>query len=233
MTPPDGAAPALLVARDVFHIYADGDLRTVALRGVSLVLDAGRWTTVTGPSGSGKSTLLHALSGVLRPSAGSVSVAGEDVTRLRPDERARWRRQRVGVVLQRDNLHPCLDLAENVALPLRLDRWKPRAIHRRVEELLGLVGLGHRAEHRVARLSGGEEQRAALAVAIAARPHVVLADEPTGELDQVTAGTVLDLLDGLVRDEGLALLTVTHSAQVADRSDRRLRMHDGQVLGVD
>jgi ABC-type lipoprotein export system ATPase subunit len=183
-----------------------------------------------GPSGSGKSTLLHALAGVLEPSAGSVSIDGEDVTRLRPADRARWRRRRVGVVLQRDNLHPLLDLAENIALPLRLDRRHGDDIRRRVAELLRLVGLTHRGDHRVTSLSGGEAQRAALAVALATRPRVLLADEPTGELDEVTAGGILDLLDGLVRDDRLALLTVTHSAQVAERADRRLRMHDGRVL---
>jgi ABC-type lipoprotein export system ATPase subunit len=224
-----GAAP-VLTARGVFHIYREGGMRTVALRGADLTLDPGSWTTVMGPSGSGKSTLLHALAGVLEPSAGSVSIDGEDVTRLEPADRARWRRQRVGVVLQRDNLHPLLDLAENVALPLRLDGRDKGGIRRRVDELLQLVGLAHRGGHRVARLSGGEGQRAALAVAIATRPRVLLADEPTGELDEHTAGAILDLLDGLVREDRLAVLTVTHSDQVAQRADRRLIMHDGLVL---
>lgn len=225
-----GAAAPVLTARGLFHIYREGEMRTVALRGADLTLQPGSWTTVMGPSGSGKSTLLHALAGVLEPSAGSVSIDGEDVTRLRPADRASWRRRRVGVVLQRDNLHPLLDLAENVALPLRLDRRDEGRIRRRVDELLQLVGLAHRAAHRVARLSGGEGQRAALAVAIATRPRVLLADEPTGELDEVTAGAILDLLEGLVCDDGLAVLTVTHSAQVSERADRRLTMHDGQVL---
>jgi ABC-type lipoprotein export system ATPase subunit len=224
----DGAP--VLTARGVFHIYRDGGMRTVALRGADLTLDPGSWTTVMGPSGSGKSTLLHALAGVLEPSAGSVSIDGEDVTRLRPADRASWRRRRVGVVLQRDNLHPLLDLAENVALPLRLDHRDTGGIRRRVDELLQLVGLAHRGGYRVARLSGGERQRAALAVAIATRPRVLLADEPTGELDEDTAGGILDLLDGLVREDRLAVLTVTHSNQVAQRADRRLRMHDGLVL---
>jgi ABC-type lipoprotein export system ATPase subunit len=224
-----GTAP-VLTARGLYHIYREGEMRTAALRGADLTLEPGSWTTVMGPSGSGKSTLLHALAGVLEPSAGSVSIDGEDVTRLRPADRARWRRRRVGVVLQRDNLHPLLDLAENVALPLRLDRRGEHGIRWRVAELLQLVGLAHRAGHRVASLSGGEGQRAALAVALATRPRVLLADEPTGELDEVTAGGILDLLDGLVRDDRLALLTVTHSAQVSERADRRLTMHDGRVL---
>lgn len=224
-----GVAP-VLTARGLYHIYREGEMRTVALRGAELTLEPGSWTTVMGPSGSGKTTLLHALAGVLEPSAGSVIIDGEDVTRLRPADRARWRRQRVGVVLQRDNLHPLLNLTENVALPLRLDRRSEGRIRERVDELLQLVGLAHLCGHRVARLSGGEGQRAALAVAIATRPRVLLADEPTGELDEATAGGILDLLEGLVRDDRLAVLTVTHSAQVSERADRRLTMHDGQVL---
>jgi putative ABC transport system ATP-binding protein len=224
-----GVAP-VLTARGLYHIYREGEMRTVALRGAELTLERGSWTTVMGPSGSGKTTLLHALAGVLEPSAGSVIIDGEDVTRLRPADRARWRRQRVGVVLQRDNLHPLLNLTENVALPLRLDRRSEGRIRERVDELLQLVGLAHLCGHRVARLSGGEGQRAALAVAIATRPRVLLADEPTGELDEATAGGILDLLEGLVRDDRLAVLTVTHSAQVSERADRRLTMHDGQVL---
>ena len=231
MTAEDAGGAPVLTARGLYHIYRDGGMRTVALRGADLTLEPGSWTTVMGPSGSGKSTLLHALAGLLEPTAGSVSIDGEDVTRLRPAERARWRRRRVGVVLQRDNLHPLLDVAENVALPLRLDRRdEPAGSAGGSTSCSQLVGLADRGGHRVARLSGGEAQRAALAVAIATRPRVLLADEPTGELDEDTAGGMLDLLDGLVREDRLAMLTVTHSDQVAERADRRLTMHDGLVL---
>jgi ABC-type lipoprotein export system ATPase subunit len=136
----------------------------------------------------------------------------------------------VGVVLQRDSLHPLLDVADNVALPLRLDDRPPDEIRARVGELLDLVGLGGLADRHVGQLSGGEAQRAALAVALAARPSVLLADEPTGELDEATAAAILDLIDQAVRTSRTAVLTVTHSAQVSERADRRLAMLDGLVL---
>jgi ABC-type lipoprotein export system ATPase subunit len=220
----------VLEARGVFLIYRDGETRTVALRGADISLDAGTWTCVMGPSGSGKSTLLQSLAGTIEPSAGSVILEGEDVTRLSRVERARWRRRRVGVVLQRDSLHPLLDVADNVALPLRLDDRPPDEIRARVGELLDLVGLGGLADRHVGQLSGGEAQRAALAVALAARPSVLLADEPTGELDEATAAAILDLIDQAVRTSRTAVLTVTHSAQVSERADRRLAMLDGLVL---
>ena len=224
-----GPGPAL-EARDLYHIYGDGEIRTVALRGADIRLDPGTWTTVMGPSGSGKSTLLHALAGIVDPSAGAVFIDGEDVTRLTRVERARWRRRRVGVVLQRDNLHPLLDVAENVALPLQLDGRPAGEIRRRVAQLLEDVGLAALADHRVSQLSGGEAQRAALAVALAARPSVLLADEPTGELDEVTAAAILDLIQAAVSTANTAVLTVTHSAKVGERADRRLVMRDGVVL---
>ena len=225
-----GLASPALEARGLFHIYRDGEMRTTALRGASITLDAGSWTTVMGPSGSGKSTLLHALAGIVEPSAGAVFIDGEDVTRLSREERARWRRRRVGVVLQRDSLHPMLDVADNVALPLRLDGRPSGEIRRRVAELLEHVGLADHATDRVGRLSGGEAQRAALAVALAARPSVLLADEPTGELDEETAGDILDLIADAVRSSRTAVLTVTHSRLVGERADRRLTMRDGVVL---
>lgn len=224
-----GPGPAL-EARALYHIYGEGAMRTVALRGADISLDPGTWTTVMGPSGSGKSTLLHALAGIIDPSAGAVFIDGEDVTRLTRVERARWRRRRVGVVLQRDSLHPLLDVAENVALPLQLDGRPPEEISRRVAELLDDVGLAALSDHRVSQLSGGEAQRAALAVALAARPSVLLADEPTGELDEATAAGILDLIGAAVAKANTAVLTVTHSARVGERADRRLVMRDGVVL---
>jgi ABC-type lipoprotein export system ATPase subunit len=182
-----------------------------------------------GPSGSGKSTLIHVLAGLLEPSGGSVMIEGEDITRLPPPERARKRRRTVGIVLQRDNLHPLLDVAGNVALPLRLDGRPAHEVRARVDELLLRVGLVERRRHRVAQLSGGEAQRVAIGVAVAAKPRVLFADEPTGELDEATAAGVLDLLEE-IRKEGTAVLTVTHNPQVAERATRRLAMRDGEVI---
>jgi ABC-type lipoprotein export system ATPase subunit len=218
-----------LDARGLYHIYREGTLETVALRGAELTLMSSSWTSIMGPSGSGKSTLVHVLAGLLEPSGGSVIVEGEDLTRASPEERDRWRRRRVGVVLQRDNLHPLLDLAANVSLPLRLERRPRREVKTRVQELLEEVGLGNRRDHRIDQLSGGEAQRAAIAVALAPRPQVLLADEPTGELDESTAAGILDVLEALRSEEGAAILTVTHNAQVAERADRRLVMRDGTI----
>jgi ABC-type lipoprotein export system ATPase subunit len=224
---------AALEARGLYHIYREGPVRTIALRGADVVLEQASWTSLMGPSGSGKSTLMHILAGLLEPSAGSVTVGGEDVTRLPTTGRDGWRRRNVGVVLQRDNLHPQLDAADNVALPLRLDGRSGPEVRARVTELLEQVGLGGRHHAIVGQLSGGEAQRVAIAVALANRPSVLLADEPTGELDEVTAAGVLDLLDVLRTEEGAAVLTVTHNPGVAQRASKRLTMRDGVVIDGD
>jgi putative ABC transport system ATP-binding protein len=216
-------------ARGLYHIYRETEVETVALRGTGLVLEPATWTSLMGPSGCGKSTLVNILAGLVEPSAGSVIVDGRDITRLPPTERARWRRQRVGVVLQRDNLHPLLDLGENVALPLRLEGWSRDRIRHRVDRLLDDVGLRDRRHHRGGQLSGGEAQRAAIAVALSAGSSVLLLDEPTGELDEATGSGILDLLSALRTEEGASIFTVTHNVQVADRADRRLTMRDGVI----
>jgi ABC-type lipoprotein export system ATPase subunit len=223
-------AEPVLAAEGLYHIFREATVETVALRGAGLALWPRSWTSVMGPSGSGKSTLLHVMAGLLEPSGGSVLLDGEDLTRLPPPERARRRRHRIGVVLQRDNLHPLLDAGGNVELVCRLDGRGARASRARADAVLADVGLLHRRRHRPAQLSGGEAQRTAVAVALATEPTVLLADEPTGELDEATAAGLLDLLGG-VRDRGTAVLTVTHNPQVAERADRRLTMRDGVVVG--
>jgi putative ABC transport system ATP-binding protein len=217
-------------ASGLYHIYREADVETVALRGAGLTLEHGTWTSIMGPSGSGKSTLVYVLAGLVEPSGGAVIVDGDDLTRLPPPARARWRRRRVGVMLQRDNLHPLLDVAENIELPLRLEGRGRRQIRERVDELLDEVGLTDRRRHRAGQLSGGEAQRAAIAIALAPQPQVLLADEPTGELDEATAADVLDLLSTLKERQGASILTVTHNPQVAERADRRLTMRDGEIL---
>jgi putative ABC transport system ATP-binding protein len=220
----------VLEGRGLYHVYRGREVETVALRGVDIGLAPGSWTSVMGPSGSGKSTLLNILAGLDLPTAGRVVLAGADLTGLSAAERARRRREGVGLMLQRDNLHPLLNVADNVALPLRLDGRSRRQIRERVGSLLSAVGLADRRHHRPGQLSGGEAQRVALAVALAARPRVLLGDEPTGELDEAGAATVLDLLAGLLTEEGTAVLTVTHNPQVAERADRRLVMKDGVLV---
>src|SRR4029077_17854941 len=164
--------------RCLFHIYLEAEVETIALRGAALTLEPGTWTSIMGPSGSGKSTLVYVLAGLVEPSGGAVVVDGEDLTRLPPQARARWRRRRVGVVLQRDNLHPLLDVAENIELPLRLEgRGRPE-IRARVDQLLDGGGPARRARHRAGHLSGGEAHRTAIAAPRAPPPQVLLADEP-------------------------------------------------------
>jgi ABC-type lipoprotein export system ATPase subunit len=182
-----------------------------------------------GPSGSGKSTLVHIITGLLEPSGGSVMIEGQDITRLHPADRARMRRALMGLVLQRDNLHPLLDAEENVALPLRLDSRPRRQVRPAVRRLLDEIGLPDTAPRMSGQLSGGEAQRVAIAIALAAGPRMIVADEPTGELDEKTATGVLDLLDGVRRAEGTAVLTVTHNPQVAERATTRLLMQDGLI----
>ena len=226
----DVAEGPLLEARGLFHVYRGAEVETVALRGTDISLRRRSWTSVMGPSGSGKSTLLHILAGLHPPTAGRVILDGVDLTTLSATERARRRRQRVGLVLQRDNLHPLLNVADNISLPLRLDGRPRRQIRERVGDLLEAIGLADRRRHRPGQLSGGEVQRVALAVALAAPPEVLLGDEPTGELDEASTATVLDLLAGLLAEEGTAVLTVTHNPQVAERAGRRLVMKDGVLV---
>jgi ABC-type lipoprotein export system ATPase subunit len=219
----------VLEARGLYHIYREAEVETVALRGADLDLERGSWVSLMGPSGSGKSTLVQVLAGLLEPSGGSVLFGGRDITRLPAGARASLRRGGVGLLMQRDNLHPLLDVAANVSVPLRLDGRRAGDIRRRVDELLRALGLLDRRRHRPGELSGGEAQRAALAVAIAPRPRLLLADEPTGELDEATAAGVLDLLAAQRDRDGTAVLTVTHNPLVAERADRRLSMRDGLV----
>jgi ABC-type lipoprotein export system ATPase subunit len=226
-----GPSPDLVIeAKGLYHIYRETSLETIALRGANLALVRGPWTSVMGPSGSGKSTLLHVMAGLVEPSGGSVMIDGQDLTRLPAPERAARRRNRIGVVLQRDNLHPLLDVAENVALPLRIDGRSGSEVEDTVDELLETVGLADRRRHVTGQLSGGEAQRVAIAVALAPRPEVLLADEPTGELDEATAEDVLDLVTAIRDQVGTTIMTVTHNAQVAGRADRGVTMRDGVVV---
>ena len=217
-------------ARGLYHIYREAEAETVALRGANLDLDDASWTSIMGPSGSGKSTLIQVLAGLLEPNGGSVMFGGDDITRLPLAARTTLRRRGIGLVMQRDNLHPHLDLAANVSLPLRLDGRDPAEIGARVDDLLERVGLREWRGHVPGELSGGEAQRAALAVALAPRPRLLLADEPTGELDEATSAGVLDLIAEQRERDGTTILTVTHDPEVAGRADRRLTMLDGVVV---
>jgi putative ABC transport system ATP-binding protein len=215
-----------LEASSLYRFFHAGDDETLALRGVSLALYPGELVAVTGPSGSGKSTLLSCLAGLDEPDGGTVEVAGERLSRRSEEERASLRARHIGVLYQQFNLVAQLTVEENVALVARLGGSDAGHAGRRA--LLELTGIGHRARARPAQLSGGELARAGLAVALAADPEVLLADEPTGELDEDTARRVVDLLRARA-ERGGSVLLVTHSPEIAARCDREIRLRDGMV----
>lgn len=219
----------MVVLDGVQHGYSEGDRRHEILRGVDATIAGGETVALLGRSGSGKSTLLNVISGLARPSAGSIHVAGREIAGL--DERARTllRRRAIGFIYQFFNLIDTLTVAGNVLLPLDLDKRLGRADRERALGLLDEVGLGDRRDTYPDRLSGGEQQRVALVRALAHAPPLVLADEPTGNLDAATGAQVLGLLDRLVRRRGYTLLLVTHSDEVATRADRVLHLVDGRL----
>lgn len=198
------------------------------LREIDLTIAAGETLSIVGPSGAGKTTLLMALAGLERPSAGSVVVAGADLGRLDEDGLARFRRQHVGIVFQSFHLVPSMTALENVALPLEFSGINDAAS--RAREALEEVGLGARLGHFPGELSGGEQQRVALARAFVPRPALLLADEPTGNLDRDTGERVMELLFALQREQGTTLVLVTHDERLAERCGRQLAMADGRLL---
>lgn len=218
------SSPAL-EARDIFRIFHSGPVETVALRGASLRVDAGEFVALVGRSGSGKSTLLQVMAGLDDPSAGTVWIAGNQLSGLDTQARTALRRRHIGVVFQRDNLWNHLTALENAALAGRLA--DNRDAQQRAQQLLDELGLRHRFTHLPAALSGGEQQRVGIAVALVNDPAVILADEPTGELDHASEALVLDQLDRARQARGSALLVVTHSEEIAARADRLVRMEDG------
>ncbi len=195
---------------------------------------------IVGPSGSGKSTLLHILAGVETPSSGEVLLDGKNLSAMNDEERTILRRRRIGLIFQAFNLLPGLPALENVALPLLLDRVAPDVARQRAREALECTGLGHRLNHLPANLSGGEQQRVAIARALVIRPAILLADEPTGNLDSVAAGKIADLLTELTRagcaDNGTmprqTVVLVTHDTVLAERASRIVRMHDGRIVNT-
>jgi putative ABC transport system ATP-binding protein len=220
---------SLLAAHEIRKEYPMAGEPVHALRGVSLTVERGEYFGIAGPSGSGKSTLLHLLGGIDTPSAGWIEIEGVRLGALRDRDLTRLRLTRLGFVFQRFHLLPVLTARENVELPMS-EAGVPAAERRaRALELLEYVGLAHRARHRATELSGGEMQRVAIARALANRPALVLADEPTGELDAATGHEILQLFRRLNRD-GTTLVVVTHDAQLAAEAGRVVHMLDGQVL---
>ena len=221
----DTAKP--LVLQGIRRTFVQGDRRLDVLRGVSVDLHAGEIVAMVGQSGSGKSTLLHIAGLLERPDEGEVVVDGKATVRMADRERTGLRRNFLGFVYQYHHLLPEFSAVENVMLPQMLNGVARGAARKRAADLLGLVGLGDRLDHRPGRLSGGEQQRVAIARAVANAPRVLLADEPTGNLDSTTSETVFQQLLGLVRETGMAALVATHNPELAARMDRTVRLKDG------
>jgi putative ABC transport system ATP-binding protein len=223
------AAPLEIQSNGLCRQFREGNREHVVLDGVNLEIGRGETVALRGRSGSGKSTLLNLISGIDVPDAGTVTVAGVELTGLSERERTLFRREHIGFVYQAFNLVPTLDVADNVRLVLELNRVVAQQASQRVTKLLDAVGLSDRADSFPDVLSGGEQQRVAIARSLVHEPSVLLADEPTGNLDDTTAGNVLDLLDKLVRATGRTMLIATHSGAVASRCDRILELHNGRL----
>ena len=220
-----------VLCQDLFKIYKIADLEVVALRGLDLAVDEGEVVAIVGASGSGKSTLLNILAGYDAPSAGGVFVGGKDLLRMGASEIEEYRRNDVGFIWQQTsrNLFPYLTTLENVTLPMMLTSTPGGDRREWAEELLSLVGLSHRLGHTPEKLSGGEQQRVAIAVALANKPPLLLADEPTGELDDTTAAEILDLFGTVNKEMGATILIVTHDPDIAHKVGRVVMIRDGKM----
>ena len=208
----------------------DGKRKVTALDRVDLTIARGEMTSIMGPSGSGKSTLLNLIGGLDRPSAGEIELDGATLSKLNDDDLTRVRRDKIGFIFQFFNLLPTLTCLENVSLPLHLRGWQRQKIQERARELLDLVQLGHRLEHLPDELSGGERQRVAIARALSVYPPVLLADEPTGNLDTATGGDILKLIHDLHKRLGSTVLVVTHDLAVAESCQRTIHIRDGKIV---
>ena len=224
---------AALVAKGVSKTYAQGGQRLIVLRGIELSVSPGEWVGIVGRSGAGKSTLLHILAGLTDPDEGSVEVMGQRLSGASPAQRARIRNTRMGFIYQLHHLLPEFSALENVAVPLLLGGTRFPQATARARELLAEVGLAERFEHRPHQLSGGERQRVAVARALATSPAIVLADEPTGNLDRESAEGVVAVMSALVRTTGTSFVVVTHDTDLAARGDRTLALLDGGLSVVE
>jgi putative ABC transport system ATP-binding protein len=219
---------AVVAATDLTRTYGEGDTAVQALRGCSIEVGRGELTAVMGPSGSGKSTLMHILAGLDRPTTGTVSIEGIDITKLGDNELTKLRRKHIGFIFQFFNLLPMLTAEENIVLPLELagDKFDKSW----VEEVIERTGLDDRRTHRPSELSGGQQQRVAIARALATRPTVIFADEPTGNLDSTTSAEILELVREMVSNYGQTTVMVTHDAHAAAIADRVLFLADGCIV---
>jgi ABC-type lipoprotein export system ATPase subunit len=228
-TPEAGAAASFIVARDLQKTYTIGKRSLEVLRGVSFTMGRGEFLALRGASGAGKSTLLHLLGGLDSPNRGEIWCAGENLAQFSASALARWRNRKIGLVFQAYHLLPELDALENVCLPARLARVDAETAAARGKDLLQRVGLGERLEHKPPELSGGEQQRVAIARALINTPELVLADEPTGNLDSHTGDEIMTLLCALRDEKRTTLLIATHDSRIAARAPKVLELADGQI----
>lgn len=212
----------------VSKIYGAGDTAVTALNHVSVDFNAGEFTAIVGPSGSGKSTMLHVLAGLDQPTSGHIFLEDKDLTTLSDNQLTELRRDRIGFIFQAFNLIPTLSARDNILLPMRLAKRQPD--DEWVNGIIGLLGLEDRLTHRPAQLSGGQQQRVAIARALVARPAVIVADEPTGNLDSHTSAEVLDLLKGAVRELNQSVIMVTHDLASAAQAGRVIAVRDGEII---
>jgi putative ABC transport system ATP-binding protein len=219
---------AAVEARGLTRVYGEGTTAVEALRGVDIDVGAGELVAVMGPSGSGKSTLMHILAGLDKPTSGTVMIAGNEITRLDDARLTQLRRDHIGFVFQFFNLLPMLDTEENIVLPLSIAGEKPDKAW--LDELLEKMGLDKRRDHRPSELSGGEQQRVAIARSLVSRPTILFADEPTGNLDSKTGGEILDLIRDSVDSYGQTTVMVTHEPRAASTADRILFLSDGLIV---
>jgi putative ABC transport system ATP-binding protein len=226
--PAEPASTTAVEGRELTRRYGEGATAVDALRGVDIDVRAGELVAVMGPSGSGKSTLMHILAGLDKPTSGTVTIDGTDITKLDDTKLTHLRREHIGFVFQFFNLLPMLDAEENVVLPLSIAGEKPEKAW--LEELLGKMGLANRRSHRPAELSGGQQQRVAIARSLVSRPTILFADEPTGNLDSKTGGEILQLMRDSVDAYGQTTVMVTHEARAASIADRILFLADGLIV---
>ena len=219
----------ILTTSNLKKYYGQGETQVKALDGVSLSIEEGSFTSVVGTSGSGKSTLLHMLGGLDRPTKGKVTVAGKDIFSLKDDELTIFRRRKIGFVFQSYNLVPVLNVYENIVLPVELDGREPDKDY--VNDVISLLGLESKLYSLPSQLSGGQQQRVAIARALAAKPAIVLADEPTGNLDSKTSQDVLGLMKVTADRFGQTIVMITHNEEIAQMADRVIRIEDGLVKG--
>jgi putative ABC transport system ATP-binding protein len=221
---------SVLETIDLKMIYRVGKVDVNALRGVNLSVNAGEYVAIMGPSGCGKSTLLHVVGGMLQPTSGKVIIAGDDLTSMTDAERTNLRRRKIGFVFQRFNLFPTLTAEGNLKLAERIYNKSNGTDPSRRREVLKLLRLDDKMHHKPLELSGGEQQRVAIARAIVNRPALLLADEPTGNLDSENSEVVLDMMRGLNKEFGQTIVMITHNAEAAARADRVIQMRDGHVV---